>query len=125
MRIKLISECMKGLSLPIETIVIVLVAVLVLVVMAAFFSGWFGQQSIQMQRENALSSACQQFKTIYNCDSDEINTGVIQYKDLGESEESSYSVAALCDKLGIAWDTSEDNACLRKCSCVASTPTTT
>jgi hypothetical protein len=124
MRINLISEVMKGLSLPIETIVIVLVAVLVLMIIAAFFSGWFGSSAIQMQRETALSNACQQFKTIYNCNPDDIGENVIKYTDIGKPEED-YSVERLCLLLGIATGSDiEDNACLRKCGCVVSTPTT-
>jgi L-asparagine transporter-like permease len=49
---------MKGLSLPIEMIVIIAVAMLVLVVISAFFMGGVSGPTNQINIENAFSTGC-------------------------------------------------------------------
>jgi len=49
---------MRGMSLPIEMIVVIAVAVLVLVVIAVFFVGGAGGQIGTIEDRNALSNGC-------------------------------------------------------------------
>lgn len=116
---------MKGLSLPINTIVIVAIAVLVLVVIAGFFGGFFSLNVLLIQREDALSKACQQWKTMYNCDYDYIDDAQALHKEPGEASERLYSVEELCKILELSTDqpSEEDNPCLRKCGCAVTATT--
>ncbi len=58
---------MKGLELPINMIVVVAIAVLVLVVVAAFFAGWIGKGTGDVNLESAFGSGCNTLRTVYNC----------------------------------------------------------
>ena len=49
---------MKGIELPVNAIVIVAVAVLVLVVLAAFFSGMFGPNVSKVSAQSAWDTGC-------------------------------------------------------------------
>ena len=52
------GEKMKGLSLPINLVVIIAIAVLVLLAAAAFFAGGFGPASGTVSDSAALNKAC-------------------------------------------------------------------
>ena len=119
---------MKGIALQINTIVVVAIAVLVLVVLAAFFAGWLGVSTSEMSLETSLNKACSNWRSLYNCaDSGYVDNpdpvseddlgATAQYQALGDEFPRSYSVAELCNLAGY---TTED-ACRRKCGCVLTT----
>lgn len=58
---------MRGISLPIETIVVVAVTVLVLVVVVAFFISGTGGPMSNIGDNDALARGCVQLSTIYGC----------------------------------------------------------
>jgi hypothetical protein len=59
---------MKGMELPINMIVVVLIAVLVLTAVGVFLSQQFGGGASGIELENAFGQGCQQLRTLYNCD---------------------------------------------------------
>ena len=109
---------MKGISLPINAIVIVAIAVLVLVVIAAFFGGFFSGFVLNMQREDALSKACQNWK-LYDCDYGRIDDATTMHKEPGDDAARAYTVEELCELMGISTelDNTDDSPCKRKCGC--------
>jgi len=58
----------KGISLPIETIVIVAVVVLVLVVIVTFFITGTADPITDIQTQKALTSGCTDLAVRHNCD---------------------------------------------------------
>jgi len=116
---------LKGVSLPINLIVIIAIAVLVLVVLAGFFGGFFTEAAIGIQRDAALDQACQEAREIYGCGLSALDTSSVTHKDLGDVEPRLYSLKELCtlrdlDTTGnhrtIA-DGGQINECLNRCSC--------
>ena len=61
------SPVMKGLSLPINAIIIIGLAILVLVVIAAFFGTNISIGSRNIEREQALDRACREYRDLYKC----------------------------------------------------------
>lgn len=118
---------MKGIALPIETIVIVAVAVLVLVVVAAFFASGAGGSQISIVRNQALDSACQTLRSVYNCASGRGGDVEVKYQEVGETAPTAHSLNSICDKLALK-TTGTDNQCYARCGCSTSgttAPTTT
>ena len=58
----------KGISLPIETIVIIALAVLVMVVVVVFFVSGSSKQLNAMSDQQALTQGCTDLVIRYNCD---------------------------------------------------------
>ena len=114
---------MKGISLPINAIVIVAIAVLVLVVIAAFFSGMLIPSSLEIQRETAVNKACQTWRLSFDCDPDNIEDATVAHTEPSDpSRTDPYNVEELCVLLGLAITPEEDNACRAKCNCPAIIP---
>ena len=113
---------MKGISLPINTIVIVAIAVLVMVVLAAFFSGMFIPSTIEMKREQAMSKACNQWILSYNCNDNGYSDIEVSYTDPSIPDQTKYTLEELC-----AFFVGMDNiaACRLKCACPVQQTTTT
>ena len=110
--------------MPINTIVIIAIAVLVMVVLAGFFGGFFGLNVLNIQREDALSKACQQWRTVYNCDPDYMDIATTLHKEPGDADARAYSLYELCeDVMGLSTDPPEDNPCMRKCGCIVTETT--
>lgn len=132
---------MKGISLPINVVVIIALAVLVLVVLGAFFGGYFGGSTIELQRERALESACSQLRTLYNCNSNALTKAGAVHSEPGDAIERKFFYClktpcdssspptgyepgrtSLCTLKGLG-----DSQCLTRCGCQAAParPTTT
>ncbi len=105
---------MKGMSLPINVIVVVAVAVLVLVVVAAFFASSTGSGMIEINRRNALNSACQTLRSTYNCAANQLENIKVKYAEIGESQANSHSLGDICKALGIP---TSPNQCYVECGC--------
>ena len=113
---------MKGVSLPINVIVIIAIAVLVLVVLAGFFGGYFGGSALQVQRERALDDACNKARSFYSCALDALDDVEVTHQDSGDPEpRDDYSLRDLCRLRGIGTDGShvsgDLNECLLRCNC--------
>ncbi len=65
----------KGLELPINMLVIIAIAVLILVVVALFFTGFFGEKSGAINLAVAYSNACETYRSVYNCGRDSTSIG--------------------------------------------------
>jgi len=102
--------------LPIEMIVIVAVAVLVLVVISAFFVGGFGS-STQMTLEQAFQSACNNLRTVKNCDKNEIPNIQVKVQFPGEAEPGFHTLAELCMKKGVPNSFNFAIECAKACGC--------
>lgn len=122
---------MKGISLPINMIVIVAIAVLVLVVTAGFFGGFFGSNVGTIQLEQAISNACNQLRSLYNCAPSGLGTVQVLYQGVGDDKPAQYTLAGLCtQKLGggqaqkqatnVFGVTDGNNKCLLTCGCPVS-----
>ena len=89
----------KGLSLPIEMLVIIAIAVLVLVVLAAFFSGSFISQGEQIKMQSSLQTACSVLRSsAYNCGSDGANIQT-SYTKPGAGTNTPLDMEDLCIEL--------------------------
>ena len=106
---------MKGLSLPINTIVIILIAFLVLLVVAALFSGMFSDTEIKMKRQSAINQACQELRSLYGCDKAKMSSVTVKHQDIGDKSPKDYSLARLCDLMGY-----DEDKCYKTCGCTES-----
>ncbi|MBI4018705.1 MAG: hypothetical protein HY364_00440 [Candidatus Aenigmarchaeota archaeon] len=105
---------MKGVSLPINTIVIVAIAVLVLMVIGGFFAVNVGQGQNSIELNNAISTACATFVNAYNCDIDRVPLSKAQYRKPGDAEASTLDIAELCQEAKFA----DTQTCIvAKCGC--------
>ena len=99
---------MKGLELPMNTLIIVIIAVIVLLaVIVLFFGVWTGIWTIDIN--TAKSKACTIF-VANGCDMNKIDDEVV--KDFPTKGAKS-SLKDICIKLEII----DDNACARSCGC--------
>lgn len=105
----------KGMSLPVETIVIIAIAVLVMVVLVVFFIGGFGSQMTNISDQNALTTGCTNFVLRYGCKvSDMINVKISGYNATCGGETYSNTLTVACCKAGYP-DLSE--CATRICKC--------
>ena len=100
---------MKGISLPLNTIVILIIAMLILVVVGAFFTSHFWGSNVDM----ILSDKCTDFVMLYNCDETKYDTNLFSVQLPGDSAAKSHSLKDICDAAGA--NTKE--LCLKKCGC--------
>lgn len=101
-----------GLSLPIEMIVIVAVAVLVLVVVSVFFTSSTIGGEIGIRRQQALDSACQNLRSLYNCAPNKLDDVKVSYQELGEDKSDGHTLSAICSKFSL-----NSNDCYLRCGC--------
>lgn len=106
---------MKGMELPINMIIIIAIAMLILVVVGAYFSGAFGGTSNAISLENAFSQACSQLVSAYNCDTQYMGTIKVNYKPSGSATALSKSLTDLCILKGV--DMTTLITCARLCGC--------
>ena len=93
----------KGLELPINMLVIIAIAVLILVVVALFFTGTFGSGIDTITFEPAFQQACNNWRTLYNCDVSRMGDVQAQFRGPGDADPTAYNVEAFCAvKLGLA-----------------------
>jgi hypothetical protein len=112
---------MKGSTLPINTIIIVAIAVLVLLVIGGFFSLNVGEGINTIELNGAISKACSVLTTTYNCDSSKLNQATANFREPGKSESSSVPLGgtsdipktSLCGYAGLT----DITQCLVRCGC--------
>ncbi|MDD5417186.1 MAG: hypothetical protein PHU12_04385 [Candidatus Aenigmarchaeota archaeon] len=63
---------MKGAELPMNLLVILVIAVIVLIAVVGFFLGIFGQSSSGLSLEATRNNACQKFVSIGGCSNSSI-----------------------------------------------------
>ncbi len=89
---------LKGIALPVNSVIIIALAVMVLLMLAGFFAGGFGQTS-STNVASAWNKGCRTLDSAYNCDAsqvDEIDTG----KDITGDEVTDDLLAACRTKFG-------------------------
>ncbi|MBI5332748.1 MAG: hypothetical protein HZB65_04190 [Candidatus Aenigmarchaeota archaeon] len=103
---------LKGISLPIEMMVIIAIAVLVLVVIGAFFIGGAGKLST-VDDLTAFGQGCQQWRAT-GCSGTVDGSGIIvkNYRPTGESSDQSLKLA--CERLS---KLDSANSCKKACGC--------
>jgi len=109
---------MKGLDLPVNTLIVIIVAVLVLLaIIVLFLGGYTGVQTIDAS--TALTKAC--LMVINNgCDPNKVldkqvcaDILCIKKVDLG-NKGSADTVMTICNATGIT----DSTACLKRCGCI-------
>jgi hypothetical protein len=108
---------MKGISLPVNTIVIVAIAVLVLMVVGGFFSINVGGSINQIELNTAINKACNTLTTTYNCNGDRLLDVSANFKEPGEETEAPKTLERLCELAEIAQGAEFTNQCISKCGC--------
>ena len=117
---------MKGSSLPVNTIVVVAIAILVMMVIGGFFALNVGQGVNAIELNNAITNACNVLKTTYNCNAASLASVEIQFKEPGQTEESPTSLERLCQLSGLVASGADFNAqCAAKCGCAPASGGTT
>ena len=101
----------KGLELPINMIVVIAVAMLVLVIVAAFLLGWF--DTLKIEQEQKLNDACLIFKNTDDCDLASLSTPFHYRKYSTESQDQTYALSVICEHKGFL----DDNKCAIRCGC--------
>ncbi|MCD6557858.1 MAG: hypothetical protein J7K31_02385 [Candidatus Aenigmarchaeota archaeon] len=98
----------KGVSLPINMIIIMIIAVLALLVILAFFMpGWF-KQTGTIDVETAFTKGCNSLSILHNCDPDTVEDIIIPGFDHDRNGEPD-SLYEVC-QLKAAISTHEDCA---------------
>ncbi|MFH0836577.1 MAG: hypothetical protein V1870_00445 [Candidatus Aenigmatarchaeota archaeon] len=105
------KQKMKGMSLPMEVMVIIAVVVLVMVVLVAFFISGSSDSINKIDKNAALGMGCSQLGTYYKCTYSTTNT---KAKILGEIKITGQgSLLDICKSFGFV----DADACWRACSC--------
>ena len=71
----------KGMELPMNAIIFIVVAVLVLVSIGGFFSGFFSDDSVNTQK--LFAQGCASLRSFHSCDHREVNRISVQSSNLG------------------------------------------
>ncbi|MCD6478001.1 MAG: hypothetical protein J7K87_03285 [Candidatus Aenigmarchaeota archaeon] len=95
----------KGMSIPINTIIILAVGLIVLLGIVAFFVGAFGTPSSTMKCQAKLSAECQKFVSAGGCDDKIKASDMSNYGDL---------VDAINCTLGYKWNPPNNQKKLEK-----------
>jgi hypothetical protein len=110
---------MRGLSLPINAIIIIGLAILVLVVIAAFFGTNISIGSRNIEREQALDRACREYRDLYKCAPSSMANVRVPYSEPGNLCPPSTSGAIvqcslinLCEMQGLTI-----TECEKRCGC--------
>jgi hypothetical protein len=104
---------MKGLELPLNMIVLIIIAVLVLLVVAAVFTGQFSLNVGIISDSTALERGCQLWRA-QSCQTSLFSSIIIPgYKPGGQDADAPLSVA--CQRNGFV----DVTACRSRCACPA------
>jgi hypothetical protein len=109
---------MKGLELPINMIVVIAIAVLVLTVVAAFFVGQTGGGVDTVRFESAFTSACTTWRTAYNCADTNMGLVPVNFKFSGQTQNANMDQMCKYKILGsTTTGTYSTTDCQRLCGC--------
>ncbi|MBN2095425.1 MAG: hypothetical protein JW727_05230 [Candidatus Aenigmarchaeota archaeon] len=97
----------KGVELPVNSVIVIALAIFVLLMMAAFFSG-AGKNIDKTQLQTASSEACSILSTVYNCDSSKVGDATAR---VGNQQ---VSLRDICNQMGIS--PLDNNACVKVCA---------
>lgn len=108
---------MRGLELPVNTLIVIVLAIIVLVAVIAFFMGAWRPGVSGIEMENAKNSGCQAFVSA-GCDDRDLNIIIVNY-DVDGNGAKDDSLLRLCEHYGCTQDNPDDKmACCRDlCHC--------
>jgi|GEM_PF-6035319 len=89
---------MKGVQLPINTVIIVALAILVMLIIAAYFTGVFIPHSQNEQFNARLQTLCNEWVTYYGCDEGASVVTDMQnlYKEFGKAKPTVDELKRIC-----------------------------
>jgi len=105
------KQIMKGMSLPMEVMVIIAVVVLVMVVLVAFFIGGSGREIDKIDKSAAFGEGCAKLGTYYKCAYTQDRTKEATLKEI--TIKGYGTLLDLCKTLGFEGA----DSCWRACSC--------
>lgn len=111
---------MKGLELPLNMIVLIIMAVLVLLVVAAVFTGYFGRNVDVIGLQTAFSEGCNTLRSTYNCANN--FEFPVRYQEPGAAAGvTTTQFSRVCVLKGLTPIVSNDPlSCGRQCGCTPS-----
>ncbi len=111
---------MKGISLPINTIVIISIAALVLVVLATVFSNIFIEKSGSMTTETAFSQGCVTLKYVEGCQKQPSEIVITGFNPYGKTEDGKpvYDDLLTACRLRFNDPDMRNTECASKCGCL-------
>ncbi len=104
---------MKGLELPVNIIVVIAIAVLVMVALGAFFAANFWGNTNIINQQQALSNGCNSLRTLYECKASRVNSVIISGYSPSGMTNAKCSLGYVCGKQGAA----DTVACAKMCGC--------
>ncbi|MBU3904561.1 MAG: hypothetical protein KJ906_00220 [Nanoarchaeota archaeon] len=106
---------MKGSSLPINMLIILLIAIVVLIASLAMFTNVFGQSSSGLQLDAAKNSGCQKFISLNGCTGD-VTAADITINEVKCGQEEGDKVTDHLDEL-ITYCFNSDQTGIEICNC--------
>jgi hypothetical protein len=108
---------MKGISLPVNVIVIVVVGVLVMVVIAAYFVRSTSSGFTAIELQNAKNNACSILRTSYNCNAiTDTNLRAVGAKV--NENVGTMTLQQICENLDVGGEGEEfRRRCAGQCGC--------
>ncbi len=104
---------MKGLELPVNIIVIIAIAVLVMVAIGAFFVSGFWKGVSSIDETAAFSAGCGNLRNIYECKASNVNNVVLAGYSPSGTTNAKCNLGYLCAKKGA----SDVVQCAKLCGC--------
>ncbi len=112
---------MKGLSLPINLIVILAIAVMILVIVSAWFVGVFTTQQLTAADEDAFRSGCQRLRLDYSCAVSPTTITISGYRPFANSPAEGDTLLTACIRK-FPENGRDIDACKEKCGCLLRRP---
>lgn len=103
----------KGMELPINMIVIIALAVLILVIITAFTTSQVGQGVSSIDVERAFASACTELRTVNNCADAKVREIKENVQGMGEQ-----TLLQLCERKGLIGTDGLTTPCRQACGCL-------
>ena len=103
---------MKGAALPIEAVVILGIALVVLIAIVFLIGNFFGISSSDVERERALQEACNKLVVEESCDIDRWSQIEVTYTESGGTSLEA-SLQKLCEDSGF----NSQEECAKRCGC--------
>lgn len=94
-------------------IIVIAIAVLVLVVVSAFFAGQTGGGFQSIGLEQAFTQGCGALRSAYDCNPNFVASVNIPGYKTGATDTSTHHLGEICERKGIT----TNEACARACGC--------
>lgn len=108
------SAKMKGLELPINAIVVIAIAVIVMIAIAGFFVSGFWNGVTSINEAEAFSKGCASLKALYECKASNVNNVIISGYNPPGTTNAQCRLGYLCWRRGA----SSTGQCIKLCGCL-------